>query len=122
MSWARLSVNSKAPVNGPDLSPRVPSRRVAWAGLWLPGVIGFLAQGFYASSVEVSTTWLLLPLCAPTGLSAVLLPALAAAVTCLAGMYVAAVSRNGWAWVITAWLAPWVHFLVFSQLPHEFFC
>jgi len=32
------------------------------------------------------------------------------------------VSRNGWAWVITAWLAPLVHFLVFSQLPHEFFC
>lgn len=95
---------------------------LAWAGLWLPGVIGFLAQGFYASSVEVSTTWLLLPLCAPTGLSAVLLPALAAAVTCLAGLYVAAVSRNGWAWVITAWLAPLVHFLVFSQLPHEFFC
>lgn len=42
---------------------------LAWAGLWLPGVIGFLAQGFYASSVEASTTWLLLP-CVPRPASA----------------------------------------------------
>ena len=95
---------------------------LAWAGLWLPGLVDFFTPAFYAAGVEVSTTWLIIPLCGPTGLSAVLVPALAAAVTCLAGLLGAVVTRRGWSWVVAAWLAPWVHYLVFSQLPHEFFC
>ena len=90
---------------------------LAWVGLWLPGVVGFFTTGD-----GVSTTWLMLPLCAPTGLGAVLLPALAAAATCLAGLYGATVTRTGWTWVLAAWLAPWTHFLVFALLPHEFVC
>lgn len=95
---------------------------LAWAGLWLPGLVGIFTSSFYAAGVEVSTTWLIIPLCAPTGLTAVLIPALAAAATCLAGLTAAVVTRRGWWWVVAAWLAPLVHHLVFSQVPHEFFC
>jgi hypothetical protein len=95
---------------------------LAWAGLWLPGVFGLFTSGSSAAGDPVSTTWLIIPLCAPTGLSAVVVPALAASVTCLAGLIGAAVTGRGWSWVVAAWLAPWVHYLVFSQLPHEFLC
>jgi hypothetical protein len=66
--------------------------------------------------------WLAMPLCAPDSLNALLLPALAAAVTCLAGLLGAVAIRRGWMWVAAAWLAPWAHQLIFSQIPHEFFC
>ncbi|MBA2560617.1 MAG: hypothetical protein H0V07_12185 [Propionibacteriales bacterium] len=95
---------------------------LAWAGLWLPGLVDFFTPAFDAAGMEVSTTWLIIPLCAQTGLSAVLVPALAAAVTCLAGLLGAVVTRRGWSWVVASWVAPWVHYLVLSQLPHEFFC
>ena len=75
-----------------------------------------------AGGVEASTLWLILPLCAPDGLKALLLPAVAAALTCLAGLAGAIAARRGWLWVGAAWLAPWVHQLVFSQIPNEFFC
>lgn len=95
---------------------------LAWVGLWLPAVVGFITPGFFADGVDVSTSWLIIPLCAPTALSAVVVPALAATVTCLAGLLGAVVTRRGWLWVVAAWLAPWVHYLVFLQLPHEFLC
>lgn len=94
---------------------------LAWAGLWLPGLVDFFTAAFSATGVEVSTAWLILPLCGPTG-PAVPIPALAAAVTCLAGLLGTVVTGRGWSWVIAAWLAPWVHLLVFSWLPHEFIC
>jgi len=95
---------------------------LAWVGLWLPGLVDFFTPALYTAGVEVSTTWLIIPLCAPSDSNAVLIPALASAVTCLAGLLGAVATRRGWPWVAGAWLAPWVHYLVFSQLPHEFFC
>lgn len=95
---------------------------LAWAGLWLPGLVGIFTSAFNDAGVDISTTWLIIPLCAPTGISTVLVPALAAAVTCLVGLLAAAKTRRGWLWVVAAWLTPWVHYLVFSELPHEFFC
>lgn len=95
---------------------------LAWAGLWLPGLVGIFTPALSGAGVDVSTTWLIIPLCAPTSVSAVLVPALAAALTCLVGLLGAVEVRRGWLWVVAAWLAPWVHYLVFSQLPQEFFC
>jgi hypothetical protein len=99
---------------------------LAWAGLWLPGLLSVFTPVFAGSEgdggLEISTVWLVIPLCAPDSLNAVLLPALAAAVICLAGLLVTVATRRGWLWVAAAWLAPWVHYLVFTQIPHEFFC
>ena len=98
---------------------------VAWAGLWLSGLVSLFApaiSGTEDGGFEASTLWLVMPLCAPDSLNAVLLPALAAAVTCLAGLLGAVVTRRAWPWVAGAWLAPWVHYLVFAQIPHEFIC
>lgn len=95
---------------------------LAWAGLWLPGLVHFFTPAFYEVGVEVSIAWLIIPLCEPIGLNAVLVPASAAAVTCLVGLLGAVATRHAWPWVAAAWLAPWVHYLVFSQIPHEFLC
>jgi hypothetical protein len=99
---------------------------MAWAGLWLPALLGIFALVTAGSEMvgglTVSTMWLVMPLCAPDNLNALLLPALAAAVTCLAGLLGAAATRRGWTWVAAAWLAPWMHYLISAQIPHEFFC
>lgn len=99
---------------------------MAWVGLWLPAVLSFftpaLAGPEEGGGFEVSTMWLVIPLCAPDSLNALLLPALAAAVTCLAGLLGTVATRRGWPWLAAAWLAPWVHHLVFAQIPHEFVC
>ena len=96
---------------------------VAWVGLWLSGLISTIAPVLAGpgegGGFEASTLWLVMPLCAPDSLNAVLLPALAAAVTCLAGLLGAVATRRAWPWVAAAWLAPWVHYLVFAQIPHE---
>ena len=99
---------------------------LAWVGLWLPALLSFFTPMFAGSDegggVEASTLWLVMPLCAPDSLNALLLPAVAAAVTCLVGLSGAVAIRRGWLWVAAAWLAPWAHQLLFSQIPHEFFC
>ncbi len=95
---------------------------LAWAGLWLPGLVDFFTTILGDAGVEVSTMWLVLPLCAPTGPGAVLLPALVAAMTGLAGLLRTVVTRGGWSWVVACWIAPWVHHLVFSQLSSDFIC
>ena len=99
---------------------------MAWAGLWVSGLLSTFATVLdgpgEGGGFEVSTQWLVIALCAPDSLNAVLLPALAAAVTCLAGLLGAVTTRHAWPWVAAAWLAPWVHYLVFAQIPNEFFC
>lgn len=99
---------------------------LAWVGLWLPGLLGFLTTVFAGSVGDlgsgISTVWLVLPLCAPDSLNAVLLPALAASATCLVGLLSTVATRRGWLWVAAAWLAPWVHQLAFSQIHVDFFC
>jgi hypothetical protein len=54
---------------------------IAFLGLWLPGPLLLSVFGF-----EPSIVWLVIPLCSPDGLNAVLLPARAVAVTCFAGL------------------------------------
>jgi hypothetical protein len=98
---------------------------LAWVGLWLPALVSFFAPvvaGPEVGGLEPSTVWLVIPLCAPDSLNALLLPALAAAATGLAGLLGAVATRRAWPWLAAAWLAPWVHHLVFTQIPHEFFC
>lgn len=99
---------------------------MGWAGLWLPALLSIVALVSAGSEevngLQASTMWLVMPLCVPDTLNAVLLPALAAAVTCLVGLEGAAATRRVWPWVAAAWLAPWVHYLVSTQIPHEFFC
>lgn len=99
---------------------------MAWIGLWLPALVSLVVLVSIGSEVgdgfEISTMWLVMPLCAPDTLNALLLPAAAAAVTCLAGLLGAAATRSGWLWIAAAWVAPWVHFLISTQIPHGFFC
>lgn len=99
---------------------------IAWAGLWWPGVLSIFAP-FDGTESEgggmvVSTIWLLIPLCAPTGTAAWVLPAVAVAATALVGLLSAVSTRRVWAWVAAMWLAPWVHHLVFSLLGPEYIC
>ena len=55
---------------------------MGWAGLWLPALLSVVtlvsAGSEEGGGLEVSTVWLVLPLCSPDSLNAVLLPALAA--------------------------------------------
>ena len=88
----------------------------AWLGLWLPALVGFFTPFF------ISTTWLLIPLCGPDSNAALFLPALAAAAICLPGALASMLTRRPWPWVAAAWLAPWIHQLVFSLIPSEFIC
>ncbi len=98
---------------------------MGWAGLWAPALLGLVAGMVTApedGGSAVSTMWLVIPLCTPDGLLAVLLPALAAAVTCLAGLLGAVATRCGWTWVAAAWIAPLAHDLVLNQISHNFLC
>jgi hypothetical protein len=101
---------------------------IAWLGLWLRGLLSVFTPVFAGSaaegdSFEPSIVWLVIPLCTPDSLTAVLLPALAVAVTCFAGLLGTVTTRRAWPWVATAWLAPWVHHAVFSQTAaHGWVC
>lgn len=99
---------------------------IAWAGLWWPGLLSIFAP-FDGSEGEgggmvVSTIWLVIPLCAPAGLAAVLLPAVAVAAISLTGLLGATATERVWAWVAALWLAPWVHHAVFSLVGPEYIC
>jgi hypothetical protein len=106
----------------------VPSRSsliwslVAWAGLWWPALLGLFTPLLSWAGIEISTSWLIIPLCGPDNLAAVIVPALAAAVVCALGAAGASVIRHPWPWVLTAWLAPWAHQLTLALLPHEMIC
>ena len=99
---------------------------IAWAGLWWPGVLSIFAP-FGGSEGEgggmvVSTIWLVIPLCGPVGIAAVVLPAVAVAATALVGLLGAAATQRVWAWVAALWLAPWVHHAVYSLLGPDYIC
>ncbi len=98
----------------------------AWVGLWTPALLfltAVLVTGEDVAGADVSTAWLLLPLCAPSGLDAVLLPALVAGGTVLLAVLAGATSRGGGRWVVAgAWLAPWAHHLVLTQTGQGFVC
>jgi hypothetical protein len=44
---------------------------LAWVGLWLPALVDFFTPWFYANGVEISTSWLIIPLAGPDSIDAV---------------------------------------------------
>jgi hypothetical protein len=96
---------------------------LAWVGLWWPALAHVLLGWSFGLSSEVSTSWLVLPLCGPLGAGTVLVPAAAATALLALGLAVSHLRRQPWLWVLAAWLAPWTHHLALSALPgHEFVC
>ncbi|GAB3254803.1 hypothetical protein [Arthrobacter pigmenti] len=82
---------------------------IAWSmlalvGLWFPALLSLFSQG--AIPVGGSVVWLLIPLCAPTGFGAFIVPALAATAFGLAGAAASVPVRHPWPWVVGAWAAP----------------
>ena len=71
-------------------------------GLWLPALLAVATSGQLGSA---STTWLLLPLCAPVG-AALAVPAVSAVAVYLIGTTVGVIFRTPWPWVLGAWTAP----------------
>jgi hypothetical protein len=108
------------------LWPRVTPRTslvcsvLAWVGLWLPAMVDFFSPVFYSRGIEISTSWLIIPLAGPDSGAAVLWPALAATGVMVLGLLLTTLIRRPWPWVLAAWLAPWAHYLVLSQIPHQF--
>lgn len=78
------------------------SAALAVVGLWLPALLAILSGGHMGFD---STTWLILPLCAPVG-AALVVPAASATAAYLLGLTVGAVVRSPWPWVLGAWAAP----------------
>ena len=99
---------------------------IAWAGLWWPGVLSIFAPFDWSEGegggLVVSTVWLVMPLCGPVGIAAVVLPAVAVAATSLIGLLGAAATQRVYTWVAALWLAPWVHHAVYSLLGPEYIC
>ena len=95
---------------------------LAWVGLWLPGILDFSTPLFYDAGLQISTSWLLLPLCGPDGRTAWYLPAAAAAAVCALGLAGAMAHRRPWAWLAAAWLAPWAHWAVLTLMSTEYVC
>ena len=95
---------------------------LAWVGLWLPAIVDFSTPLFFNAGVQISTSWLIIPLCGPDSLAAWFLPAAAAAAVCAGGLAWAMVHGRPWAWLVAAWLAPWVHQVVLSLMSTEFVC
>ena len=98
---------------------------LAWVGLWWAAVVdmggAFIGWSpFYDRGIEISTSWLLLPLAGPDNGAAWLWPPLAAAGVMVLGLAMSALVRRPWPWVLAAWVAPWVHLLVISQIPHTY--
>jgi hypothetical protein len=109
--------------SGVPLSHSVACSVVAWIGLWWPGITHILTGSNLGMSTEISTSWLIIPLCGPLGGGTVIIPALAAAAICGAGLAAAIAKHQPWLWALAAWLAPWIHHLTLTLLPnHQFIC
>ena len=71
-------------------------------GLWLPALLAVVSLGRVGSD---AATWLIIPLCAPSGV-ALLVPAALAVAAYLVGLAVSDILKNPWPWVLGAWTAP----------------
>ncbi len=71
------------------------------AGLWLPALLAVASQGRLGST---AATWLLIPLCAPSG-AALIVPTALAAVVYLGGLSASVGIRRPWPWALGAWAA-----------------
>jgi hypothetical protein len=89
---------------------------LVWIGLWLPAISYFFTGWYwYLTGHEISTGWLLIPLCGPVPyVVGTLVPATAATVVFAAGLTVAWVAHRPWLLVVAAWLTPWAHQLAFD--------
>ena len=97
---------------------------LVWIGLWLPA-FSYSLTGWYwmLTGRDLSTAWLLIPLCGPTPLVVgTLVPALAAAVVFAVGLAVSGVLRRPWLVVVGGWLAPWAHELAFTLVVSRMEC
>ena len=98
----------------PRISPATGHLYAALAliGLWLPALLALVSNGRIGSE---ATTWLVLPLCAPSG-AALLVPAALALLTYLAGLTASVVSRSPLPWVLGTWGAPMAYWAASSWL------
>ena len=97
---------------------------LTWIGLWLPA-FSYSLTGWYwmLTGRDLSTAWLLIPLCGPTPIVVgTLVPALAAAVVFAIGLAVSGVANRPWLVIVGAWLAPWAHELAFTLVVTRMEC
>jgi hypothetical protein len=105
--------------------PRTPLLAVlVWVGLSLPAISYFFTGWYWTlTGRDLSTAWLLLPLCGPENIVVgTLVPALAAAVMFAVGLKVSVVMDRPWLVTVGAWLAPWAHELAFTTVVPQMVC
>jgi len=90
---------------------------LALAGLWLPALLALVSNGRIGFE---ATTWLVLPLCAPSG-AALLVPPVLAVLTYLAGLTASVVTKSPVPWVLGTWGAPLAYWAASSWLV-DFSC
>jgi hypothetical protein len=96
---------------------------LAWVGLWLPAISYFFTGWYWAlTGRDLSTAWLLLPLCGPDNGAGLIVPALAATAIYAAGFVASILRRQPWLVVAGAWLAPWAHELAFAATTAHMIC
>lgn len=86
-------------------------------GLWLPALLALVSNGRIGFE---STTWLVIPLCAPLG-AALVVPAALAILTYSVGLICSFMSGSPWAWVCGTWGAPVAYWAATSLLV-DFSC
>ena len=57
----------------------------AWVGLWCPALLDLFTPVFWNAGVQISTSWLVIPLCGPDVAAATYAPALVASGVCIVG-------------------------------------
>ena len=97
---------------------------LVWVGLWLPAVSYVLTGWYWAlTGRDLSTAWLLLPLCGPENLVVgTVVPALAATAVFAVGLGASVWRAQPWLAVLGAWLAPWAHELASFAVTPEMIC
>ena len=90
---------------------------LALTGLWLPALLALVSNGRIGFE---STTWLVIPLCAPLG-AALVVPAALAILTYSVGLICSFMSGSPWAWVCGTWGAPVAYWAATSLLV-DFSC
>ena len=96
---------------------------LVWVGLWLPA-LSYALTGWYwlLTGRDLSTAWLLFPLCGPDSPAGVVVPALAGTAVFAAGLVASVLRRQPWLAVAGAWLAPWAHELALAATATEMIC
>jgi hypothetical protein len=108
-----------------EAAPRRPILcAVAWLGLWLPALSYYLTGWYwYITQRDLSSAWLLIPLCGPENMVVgTVVPALAATVVFAAGLVMSMLRRRPWLVMVGAWLAPWAHELAYLSVVSDVIC